>query len=108
MAIPAAVDENLDHGEVGLVGVLVPALLRRPSEDVQREVRVRLGAEGRDGLGRGESGLEGLDPRLELLFDWGSGSRSGWDRMIGFWRWWGWSWGLAVVLSGRGREWVGD
>lgn len=43
MAIALALDENLDHGEVGEVVVLVAALLGRPAEDVEGEVRVRLG-----------------------------------------------------------------
>lgn len=95
MAVTPAVDEDLDHGEVGLVGVLVASLLRRPSEDVQREVRVRLDLQGVADLGRGESGLEGLDPRLELLLDRGTGSGSDWDRRIRFWR------------RGGGRAWAG-
>ena len=43
MAIASAVDEDLDHGEVGEIVVLVAALLGRPAEDVEGKIRVRLG-----------------------------------------------------------------
>ena len=73
MAVAAAVDEDLDHGEVSGVAVLVVALLRRPPENVEGEVRVGLGFQGLVHVGWAKSGFEFVDPCLELLLQRGSG-----------------------------------
>lgn len=48
--------------------MLVVALLSRPSENVEGEIRVRLGFQGLVDVGWAESGFELLDPCFELLF----------------------------------------
>lgn len=73
MAVAAAVDEDLDHGEVGGVAVLVVALLGGPPENVEGEIGVRLGLEGLVDVGWAEAGFEFVDPCFELLLQWGSG-----------------------------------
>lgn len=78
-------DGDFDHGEVGHVVVLVPALLRRPSEDVEGEIGVRLGTQSVLDVVRAEPGFELFDPRFELLFEMGSGPKV---RVL----WWG-RWG---------------
>lgn len=74
MAVASAVEQDSDHGEVGGVVVLVVPLLGGPSENVEAEIRVRLGFQGLVHFERPEPRFELLDPRLELLFKWGSGS----------------------------------
>lgn len=56
--------------------VPVSVLLGRPSEDVESEIRVRLGLHGVDDVGWGETRFEVLDPGFELFFKRSSGS--GW------------------------------
>lgn len=46
MAVTLAKDEDLYHGEVGNVVVLVPPLQSCPPEEVKSEVGVGLGPEG--------------------------------------------------------------
>ena len=75
MAVALAGDGDLDHGEVGEVVVLVVAVVGRPPEDVEGEVRVWLGPERFGDVGWGEAGLELVDPCLELLLVRSSGSR---------------------------------
>lgn len=60
--------------------VLVITLLRRPTEDVESEIRVGLGPDGCIDIGWGETRLEVLGPSFELGFEWGSSwSFEEWD-----------------------------
>lgn len=68
MAVALAHDEDLYHGKVGYVVVLVAALQSGPSEDVEGEVGIGLGPKGVLDIGGGEPRFEFLDPGLELLF----------------------------------------
>jgi len=71
-----------NHEEVGVAGVLVVALLRGPAEDIEGQVRVRLGLQCLGHVGGGEARFQGLDPRLELFLR--RGSRwlgGGWARV---------------------------
>lgn len=54
--------------------MFVAALLRRPSEEVEGEIRVGLGLQSLDDVGWGESRLELLNPCFELLLERGLGS----------------------------------
>jgi hypothetical protein len=48
--------------------VAEPRAERGPAEEREREVRVRLGGDGRGQVRRGEARAEPRDPRRELLF----------------------------------------
>lgn len=65
---------NFNHGLVGGSVVTVAALLSSPSEDVVGEIRIRLGLEGSDNVGRGEARAEVGYPGIELLLERGSTS----------------------------------
>lgn len=70
-------DADLDDGEVGDMVVAVASALGGPPEDVEGEVRVRLGSQGLVDVGGGEPGLELVGPCLELLLEGGFGFGSG-------------------------------
>lgn len=49
--------------------MFIAALLSRPPEEIEGEIGVRLGLQSLVDIGRGESGLELLDPCFELLLE---------------------------------------
>lgn len=89
MAVAAAGDGDLDHGEVGGVVVLVAPLLGGPPENVEGQVSVGLSSESLVHVRLGEPRFEEFDPCFELLLLWGSGlwldMGWGWKRVRGRW-----------------------
>lgn len=82
--------EELDHGQIGVMVVPVTALLSRPAEDVEGEIGVQLGPQGRVDVAVGEARFEFVDPCLELGLKWSTrwGSGGGWGIDV-----WGPGWG---------------
>lgn len=74
MAVAFGGDEEFYYGEVGRIGVLVPALQGSPAKDVKGQIGVRLGSQCCVHVSGSEAGFKLLDPCFELGLERGSGS----------------------------------